>query len=212
MRPRHPTREQLLHLVGHADHRALTPAEAALLRSAVNRLLPSAVSVGHMDETPLAADPAYLTQLRAEVRTWGTPGTGEVLDAAEAVLRSRLVTARRQQAHLLGWLAALNSSVVAPDGDHPGTLVLYLIAGGWQMRWRIAPEDADLFDHVELVAPHDPRARWDGHSEEQTLLRIRSHAAVLADDSSSATAPPTAPAAASSSTEPGTAAAPNLCC
>lgn len=30
-----PTPEQLAHLIGHADHRALTPTEAAALRAGV---------------------------------------------------------------------------------------------------------------------------------------------------------------------------------
>lgn len=37
----------------------------------------------------------------------------------------------------------------------------------------LTPADAELFDHVEHVAPDDPRAQWDGHTTPEKYERIR---------------------------------------
>lgn len=89
--------------------------------------------------------------------------------------------AYRERAHLLAWLAALHpaNAVItpAPDVDERGWQLLYVLVGGWQMSWHIAPRDTELFAHVEHVEPDDPRAQWDGHSTEQKYDRIQDHVA-----------------------------------
>ncbi|MEU0199162.1 MULTISPECIES: hypothetical protein [unclassified Streptomyces] len=92
--------------------------------------------------------------------------------------------AYRERAQLLAWLAALHpsSAVITParDIDEDGWHLLYLVAGGWQMSWHIAPLDVPLFRHVELVEPSDPRAQWDGHGTEQKYQRLQQHVRLLA--------------------------------
>ena len=87
--------------------------------------------------------------------------------------------AYRERAQLVAWLAALHPAVLAPapDVDEPGWQILYLTAGGRQLSWHIAPADADLFGHVELVGADDPRAQWDGHTTEEKYERIQALAA-----------------------------------
>lgn len=92
--------------------------------------------------------------------------------------------AYRERAQLLAWLAALHPTTAviapAPDVDEGGWQILYLVAGGWQMSWHIAPRDAELFTRVEHVPVDDPRAKWDGHTTDQKYTRIRSHTRLLA--------------------------------
>ena len=92
--------------------------------------------------------------------------------------------AYRERSQLLAWLTALHPSTAvitpAPDIDEDGWHLLYLVAGGWQMSWHIAPRDLPLFRHVELVEPSDPRAQWDGHGTEQKYQRIQQHVRLLA--------------------------------
>ena len=98
-------------------------------------------------------------------------------------LEDQLDAAYRERAHLVAWLAALHTSVIAPapDVDEPGWQILYLYSAkwGWQMTWHIHPRDAELFKDVEHVAPDDPRAQWDGHSTEQKYNRMRTHVRVV---------------------------------
>lgn len=100
--------------------------------------------------------------------------------------------AYRERAHLLAWLAALHpsSAVITPASDvdgEDGWHLLYLVAGGWQMSWHIAPQDVPLFRDVELVEPTDTRAQWDGHGTEQKYQRIRQHTRLLALEDGSST-------------------------
>ncbi|MGW3442210.1 hypothetical protein [Streptomyces sp. NPDC001076] len=94
--------------------------------------------------------------------------------------------AYRERAQLLAWLAALHPATTvitdSPDVDEDGWQLLYLVAGGWQMSWHIAPEDGELFRHVTKVDVTDPRAQWDGHGSEQKYERIRNHTRLLALD------------------------------
>ncbi|WP_202516584.1 hypothetical protein [Streptomyces sp. SID161] len=92
--------------------------------------------------------------------------------------------AYRERAQLLAWLAALHpaTAVITPAADidgEDGWQLLYLVAGGWQMSWHIHPRDADLFEHVPLVDPADPRAQWDGRGTGQKYERIRGHVRLL---------------------------------
>ncbi|MFC7303980.1 hypothetical protein ACFQVC_07095 [Streptomyces monticola] len=119
--------------------------------------------------------------------------------AAEAATADReRDAAYRERAHLLAWLAALHpdSAVMTPatDVDAEGWHVLFLVAGGWQMSWHIAPHDLPLFRHVEIVDVADPRVQWDGHSTRQKYSRVRRHTRLLAieaevADASTAEAP-----------------------
>ncbi|MFF5670288.1 hypothetical protein ACFY8S_09145 [Streptomyces hygroscopicus] len=111
-------------------------------------------------------------------------------ERAYAVQRAERAEAERDQAyreraHLLAWIAALHpaNAVITPadDIEEPGWQLLYLLVGGWQMSWHIAPRDAELFAHVEHVDPTDPRAQWDGHSTNEKYERIREHTAQLGE-------------------------------
>ncbi|MFE9906447.1 hypothetical protein [Streptomyces achromogenes] len=93
--------------------------------------------------------------------------------------------AYRERAQLLAWLAALHpgTAVRTPatdTNDEDGWQLLYLVAGGWQMSWHIHPADTDLFRHVTVVSPSDPRAQWDGHTAVQKYERLRGHVQLLA--------------------------------
>ncbi|MGI5196545.1 hypothetical protein ACQEVY_23335 [Streptomyces sp. CA-288835] len=109
-------------------------------------------------------------------------------ERAVAALANRIRerdAAYRERAHLLAWLAALHpaSAVITPASDvddEDGWQLLYLVAGGWQMSWHIAPDDAHLFKHVTAVEPTDPRAQWNGHGTDEKYLRIRQHTRLLA--------------------------------
>lgn len=93
--------------------------------------------------------------------------------------------AYRERAQLLAWLAALHPAVrtLAPDVTEPGWQILYLNpTTGGQMSWHIAPQDIELFEHVEYVpaGSGDQRALWDGHTTEQKYDRIATVTAELA--------------------------------
>ncbi|MFF5589701.1 hypothetical protein [Streptomyces hygroscopicus] len=118
-------------------------------------------------------DPVHILGIGAPAALEGAPAEAE-RDAAY-----------RERAHLLAWLAALHpaNAVItsADDIEEPGWQLLYLLVGGWQMSWHIAPRDAELFAHVEHVDPTDPRAQWDGHSTNEKYERIREHTAQLGE-------------------------------
>ncbi|WBP89507.1 hypothetical protein [Kitasatospora cathayae] len=59
-----PTADQLDHLIGHTDHRALTPDEAAALRDGVQRLRAQLAGAGAAVRR--APSGAYVTQLRRQ--------------------------------------------------------------------------------------------------------------------------------------------------
>lgn len=96
-------------------------------------------------------------------------------------LEEQLNGAYRERAQLLALLAALHPSVIAPapDVDEDGWQVLYLRIGGKQASWHIAPQDAELYAHVEHVPADDVRAQWDGHTTEEKYAHIGQHAARL---------------------------------
>ncbi|WP_201724785.1 hypothetical protein [Streptomyces antimycoticus] len=119
------------------------------------------------------------------------PGTEQQASEAQQVDEPHPAEAERDQAyreraHLLAWIAALHPAnaviTAAADVDEPGWQLLYLLVGGWQMSWHIAPRDAELFAQVEHVGPDDPRAQWDGHSTPEKYERIQQHVERLAAD------------------------------
>lgn len=95
-----------------------------------------------------------------------------------------LGVARRERAHLLAWLAALHPAsavITAAAGDgHEDIPCLRLVAGGWQLSWRIPQGDLALFAHV----PYDDQAagrpvRCADEAAERDA-RIRLHTYLLA--------------------------------
>ncbi|MFE2045708.1 hypothetical protein ACFXAZ_33295 [Streptomyces sp. NPDC059477] len=91
--------------------------------------------------------------------------------------------AYRERAQLLAWLTALHPStaVITPARDlsEAGWALLYVVAGGWQMSWHIAPTDVRFFEHVTAVGPEDSRAQWDGHGSDEKYERLRHHVRLL---------------------------------
>lgn len=88
--------------------------------------------------------------------------------------------AYRERAHLVALLATLHPAVIAPASDvaDPGWQIVYLTIGGRQASWHIAPRDAELFEGIEHVPTHDPRARWDGHTTDDKYAWIREYTAL----------------------------------
>lgn len=88
----------------------------------------------------------------------------------------------RERAHLIALLAALYPAVMThvPDADEDGWGLVFLDLPTGQASWHIAPRDADLVQHVELVGQDDPRAQWDGHATEEKYDRIRAYARMRA--------------------------------
>ncbi|MFE6739753.1 hypothetical protein [Streptomyces tubercidicus] len=88
----------------------------------------------------------------------------------------------RERAHLVALLASIYPSVITPasDLDFPDWWLVYITAGRDQLSWHIAPQDMELFSHVQVVPPTDPRAVWDGHTTEMKYERIDRLAQALA--------------------------------
>lgn len=100
-----PSPEQLDHLLGHADSRQLTPAEAALLRAGVQQVRQQA---SFTDQVSVDAEP-YIARLRAQLtEAWGQ-GQAELALSREEnqVLRERLAAQNER-------IAALESAAVSP--------------------------------------------------------------------------------------------------
>ncbi|MBN9748623.1 hypothetical protein DMP23_47440 [Amycolatopsis sp. A1MSW2902] len=86
----------------------------------------------------------------------------------------------RERAHLIS--ALVRRAVLDPgreaviaynDPDEPRLPVLYADTEAGQVSWHINPDDLPLFAAVPVVAPGDPRARWDGHDKQTALTRLR---------------------------------------
>jgi len=80
--------------------------------------------------------------------------------------------AYRERAHLVAHLASLYPSQIAyTDPDAYDWPVVTIETPAGQMSWHVAPDDIELFAHVErrngLVLP------WDGHTTEQKYERLR---------------------------------------
>ncbi|MGI5456469.1 hypothetical protein ACQEWB_25555 [Streptomyces sp. CA-249302] len=124
--------------------------------------------------TPAQDEAAFLTAERDRfdelVAGLGLPQLSDTDDELTGVYRER--------AHLLGWLAALHPydafRTAATDVDEPGWQLLCLDIGGHRLRWRIAPRDAELFEHVTTVPFTDPHVQWDGSSTDEKYQHIRS--------------------------------------
>lgn len=86
----------------------------------------------------------------------------------------------RERAHLLAALVRLavldrgQDAVIAyNDPAEPDLPVLYAHTSAGQVSWHLNPEHLGLFAAVPVVAPDDPRARWDGHDKDTALARLR---------------------------------------
>jgi hypothetical protein len=92
-----------------------------------------------------------------------------------------LNAAYRERAHLVALLATQYPSHIGHnDPATPDWAVVTVELPTGQCCWHIAPEDMDLFAHVELT-PFYARG-WDGHSAEVKYERIRGPiAAAVAD-------------------------------
>lgn len=89
------------------------------------------------------------------------------VDTLEAVVKG----AYRERAHLVAFLTALYpASIGHIDSTTPDWPVVTVQTPAGQMSWHIAPEDADLFAHLD---PKDPCFAWDGHSTDEKYARLR---------------------------------------
>ncbi|MBO0880987.1 MAG: hypothetical protein J2P17_11715 [Mycobacterium sp.] len=81
----------------------------------------------------------------------------------------------RERAHLIAALvrqADLDAVIAYNDPVEPELPVLYAHSPAGQLSWHLNPEHLALFTGVPVVAPDDPRARWDGHDKETALARL----------------------------------------
>jgi hypothetical protein len=74
----------------------------------------------------------------------------------------------RERARLVAHLAAIYPSAMDySDPSEPDWAVVIIKTSEGQMSWHIAPDDIDLFDHVDRSM-----WTWDGHSTEQKYERL----------------------------------------
>lgn len=79
----------------------------------------------------------------------------------------------RERAQLVAYLSALHPSVLTYDPAEDTRPVLYVATGEGQLSWHIDLNDVDLFEHVPVVNPRDPRAQWDCHLRGTKYNRLR---------------------------------------
>lgn len=110
-----------------------------------------------------STDPEYVRQLQN-----ANAGLSMQLETA----RQELKNVYRERAHLVALLAALYpASLSYSDPDTPGwPVVTVLTRSQEQLSWHIAPEDVDLFGHLD---PNAPAFVWDGHSTDEKYERLR---------------------------------------
>jgi hypothetical protein len=78
----------------------------------------------------------------------------------------------RERSYLVAHLAALYPSVITFDGSTAARPVVFVHTSAGQIAWRIDVQDLDLFPHVPVVNPADPRAQWDGHRLDEKHARL----------------------------------------
>jgi hypothetical protein len=82
-------------------------------------------------------------------------------------------SAYRERAHLIALLTALYPSHIGyTDPSAPDWAVIIIEAPTGQLSWHIAPDDMDLFSHVQDTNRIICRG-WDGHTTDQKYERIR---------------------------------------
>lgn len=87
-------------------------------------------------------------------------------------------TVYRERAHLVAHLSALYPSNIGyTDPEEPEWAVVTITLPTGQASWHVAPDDMDLFGHVNTAAGE----RWDGHTTEQKYGRLDEATAALAE-------------------------------
>lgn len=83
----------------------------------------------------------------------------------------------RERAHLVAHLAAAHrSSIGYHDPTEPDWAVVIIDLPTGQLSWHVAPDDMDLFEHVQRSEINT----WDGHSTEEKYARLDAHTRALA--------------------------------
>ena len=76
----------------------------------------------------------------------------------------------RERARLVAHLATIYPSTIGyTDPSEPDWAVVYVNGPEGQMGWHVAPDDMDLFGHVQ----RDDTATWDGHATDEKYERLR---------------------------------------
>lgn len=118
----------------------------------------------HQDGDLTVLGPEVFTDPRGDVISW----KGE--DYVRQADRDR---AYRERAHLVAHLASLYASHIGyTDPDAPDWAVVIIQTPTGQMSWHIAPDDLELFEHVQTTFP-GRSPKWDGHTTEQKYERLR---------------------------------------
>ncbi|MFD5709471.1 hypothetical protein ACFWHW_03600 [Streptomyces pharetrae] len=82
----------------------------------------------------------------------------------------------RERARLVAHLAAAYPSTIGyHDPEEPDWAVVIVDLPTGQASWHVAPEDMDLFAHVQLSEINT----WDGHSTEEKYARLAAHTYAL---------------------------------
>jgi hypothetical protein len=98
---------------------------------------------------------------------------GALLDEGVIVSAASVTEVYRERARLVAFLATHYPSVLAyADQSEPDWAVVYIHTPAGQMSWHIAPNDVELFDHVQKVTPDDELAQWDQHTTEEKYERL----------------------------------------
>lgn len=75
----------------------------------------------------------------------------------------------RERARLVAHLATIYPSTIGyTDPSEPDWAVVYVNGPEGQMGWHVAPDDIDLFGHVQS----DDGAVWDGHTTDEKYNRL----------------------------------------
>jgi hypothetical protein len=87
-----------------------------------------------------------------------------------ATLEAELKGVYRERAHLVAFLTSvLPATLAETDPDTPGWPVVTVDTPAGQLSWHIAPEDTDLFGHMDRTPEG---IAWDGHSTEEKYERL----------------------------------------
>lgn len=107
------------------------------------------------------------------------------LELQLATAQQELANVYRERAHLVALLAALYpASIGRTDPDTPDWPVVTLDTPAGQMSWHIAPDDVELFHHLD---PDAGQFGWDGHSTEEKYARVRELTACIWNERSTPT-------------------------
>ncbi|MFD6552768.1 hypothetical protein [Streptomyces sp. NPDC058398] len=86
----------------------------------------------------------------------------------------------RERAHLVAHLAAVYPATIGySDPSEPEWAVVSINLPTGQVTWHVAPDDMDLFAHVDRGVE-----AWDGHDTEEKYARLDAHTRALAQKES----------------------------